>query len=205
MIDDQSTEQIVAENVSDLLSMLDSIDDAENNDSPFIPIQNSCEYYEPLQIRNFFSEKSKQTSYFHINCRGLSANWNDLNDLLSECCGANSGFDIIGLTEVYRCSNDDRLHLPGYHDLVARVRDDDGRGGVGLFIKETMQYVIREDLSIFIPHVFESVFIEINPLSSKELVGIIYRPNTAPRADIDSFTNELDSIMDHINNEHKKA
>ena len=32
-------------------------------------------------------------------------------------------------------------------------------GGVGLFIKSDIQYTIRDDLSIFLPHVFEAVFV----------------------------------------------
>ena len=54
-----------------------------------------------------------------------------------------------------------RISLPGYHNLIARCRDNGPRGGVGLFIKETINHKIREDLSVFIPHVFESLFVEI--------------------------------------------
>ena len=54
-----------------------------------------------------------------------------------------------------------RISLPGYHNLIARCREDGSRGGVGLFIKENINYKIREDPSIFIPHVFESLFVEI--------------------------------------------
>ena len=34
-------------------------------------------------------------------------------------------------------------------------------GWVGLFIKESINYKIRDDLSDFLPHVFESLFVEI--------------------------------------------
>ena len=53
---------------------------------------------------------------------------------------------------------------------------------LAFFIKDDISFNIREDLSTFIPHVFESVFIEISPKSGKHsIVGVIYRPNTAPR------------------------
>ena len=99
---------------------------------------------------------------------------------------------------------DARLTLPGYHELITRCRDDGSRGGVGLFIKGDISFNIREDLSTFIPHVFESVFIEISPKSGKHsIVGVIYRPNTAPRADIDIFSSTLYDSMDIINKENK--
>ena len=100
--------------------------------------------------------------------------------------------------------NVSRLSLPGYHNLITRRRDDGPRGGVGLFIKQTVNYKIREDLSVFIPHVFESVFVEtINKTEKNTLVGIIYRPNTEPRADIDILTSNLEYIMDTANHENK--
>jgi len=44
-------------------------------------------------------------------------------------------------------------------------RSDDFRGGVGLFIK------VHHDLSVFIPHVYESLYIEIILTSVKN--GIV--------------------------------
>ena len=76
------------------------------------------------------------------------------------CMERNSLLDVIGVTEVYRCDFDTRLTLPGYHELITRVREDGSRGGVGLFIKNEINYKIRDDLSVFIPHVFESLLIE---------------------------------------------
>ena len=45
-------------------------------------------------------------------------------------------------------------------------------------------------------------FIEFGT-STKNSPGNHYRPNTAPKADIDLFSNTLHDIMDKINNEHK--
>ena len=65
---------------------------------------------------------------------------------------------------------------------------------------------MRDDLSLFIPHVFESLFIEYESLSKKKVVlGVIYRPNTAPWADIDIFSKSMIDIMDNINSEHRNC
>ena len=85
-----------------------------------------------------------------------------------------------------------------------RCREKGSRGGVGLFIKENINYKVCDDLSTFIPHVYESIFIEVVSTSSKNtIVGIIYRPNTQPKADIDVFSQTLYETMDLINSERK--
>ena len=64
---------------------------------------------------------------------------------------------------------------------------------------------MRDDISVFIPHVMESIFIELKTGSNETVViGVIYRPNTPPRADIDIFNKHLSDIMDQVTNENKK-
>jgi hypothetical protein len=144
-------------------------------------------------------------SFFHLNCRGLSANWESFRNLICTLHGDSFSFDLIGISEIYRCSHDSRLSLPGYHKLISRCREDGPRGGVGLFIKETLNYIIREDISVFIPHIFESVFIEIvNKSERNVIVGVIYRPNTEPHANMDIFSSNMEDIMDTIQGEKNK-
>ena len=100
-----------------------------------------------------------------------------------------------------------RISLPGYHKLISRLRDDGPRGGVGICIKENLNYIIREDISVFIPHVFESAFIEIqSPKKNRNTVlGVINRPNSESRADIDIFSCTMIDIMDTLNSENKNC
>ena len=109
---------------------------------------------------------------------------------------------------MFNCTNDRRISLPGYHPIITRCRNINGdyRGGVALFINEHIDFTIRDDLSVFIPHVYESLFVELIPKSGKHIiVGVIYRPNTLPLADVDIFTTTLFGVMDEINNENKKC
>ena len=69
------------------------------------------------------------------------------------------------------------------------------RGGVGMYIKETHQFSERSDLSIFIPHIFESIFIETHINNKTIIVGTIYRPNTPPKADIEIFTHTMIELL----------
>lgn len=184
-------------------------DDLPNDtDSPFSQSNATCDYYDQDEFRNASKSFQKSISLFHLNCRSLSANWESFHELVCELHRDTFCFDVIGISEVFKCDRDQRLKLPGFHELITRTRDDDNRGGVGLFIKDNINFKVRDDLSVFIPHVFESIFIEISNGSnslSKNIVGIIYRPNTQPRADIDIFSTTLYDIMDLINNERKSC
>ena len=52
-------------------------------------------------------------------------------------------------------------------------------------------------------HIYESIIVEISTESGKKIiVGVIYRPSTAPRVDLDIFTTVLHGIIDQINMEH---
>ena len=67
-----------------------------------------------------------------------------------------------------------------------------------------LNYIRRDDLPIFIPHVMETLFVEIQYKHSKPIiVGVIYRPNTLPRADLDLFISNLLEIQSKISNKNK--
>ena len=123
-------------------------------------------------------------------------------------CVNNFLLDFIGLTEVFQIEKDQHFTLNVYHQLEYNTRpsSDDTHGGVGLFINENLNYIKRDDLSIFNPHVMETMFVEIQYKHSKPIiVGVIYRPNTLPRADLDLFISNLLEIQSKISNENKTS
>ncbi len=174
----------------DLISLCQNAeDDLTDNDCPFQYGQHSCDYYEPGEFRSMIDTNSlydNVTSYFHLNCSGLSSNWDSFRSLLYELHNDKFNFDIIGISEIFRTSGDMRLKLPGYHDLLLRCRDDGPRGGVGLFIRDSIDFKTREDLSVYIPNILESLFVEIINKSSRNIiVGVVYWPNTELHAVLD--------------------
>ena len=177
-------------------------DDIEQ-DSPFQYNISTCDYHEPDQFRINYEDFLTHMSFFHLNCRGLASNWESFHELLCDLHSDKFAFDCIGISELFNCSEDMRINIPGFHKLIARNRDDGPRGGVGIFIKEHLNYVIREDISVFIPHVFESIFVEITMSPKHTVVGVIYRPNSEPRADVDIFSSTLFDIMEVLNTENK--
>ena len=208
-----SLDEIQTGSEYDLISLYqDTEDDAIEKDSPFQYSLNSCEYYEPERFRDMINadnmHNNNVSSYFHLNCRGLSANWDAFYNLVCDLKNDKFSFDFIGISECFKTKDDTRLSLPGYHPLISRSRENSHRGGVGLFmdIKDNINFTIRNDISIFIPHIFESVFIEVdNPSSKNSIIGIIYRPNTDPHADLDISENNLCEPMNIINREQKHS
>ena len=81
-----------------------------------------------------------------------------------------------------------------------------GHGGVIIYINENMSFFRRDDLTICIPHVIESLFVEVKINSKKSIiVGVIYRPTTQPHADMDLFADKLSEITSQIPNENKES
>ncbi len=191
----------------DLASLYqDTEDDITDKDSPFQYAQ-LCDYYEPKQFNSVLdtmrSDSHTVSSCLHLNCRGLATNWDEFHNLL---CETQHEFDFIGISECFKTNDDPRLQLQGYHNLLSRCRDHSPRGGVALFVKDHINFKIREDLSVFLPHIFESLFIEIFQQSSRNIiVGVIYRPNTEPLCDINVFETTLYELINIINKEEKRC
>ena len=161
-----------------------------------------CKYYDPDEFKNLKSKFSHNFSFFHLNVQGLSAKWDKLNLLLSDLNSSHGCLDFIGFSEAFHHENDNRLHLDGYHNLISKVRNNPSqRGGVAIFVKESFECTLRPDLSIFVPHIIESVLVECKLGRRKLIVGVIYRPNTPPLADVDVFSFHLYELLDKIDRE----
>lgn len=177
-------------------------DDNEPTESPISNKPTECKYVSPDEIPQDITNTG--FSIFCINCQSINSHWNELCELKLNMSSETFQFDVIGLTETFRPLDNTRYELPGYHTPIFNIRDktDDSHGGVGMFIKSNINFQIRKDLSIFIPHVIESLFIEIK--NKKNIIlGVIYRPNTPPRADTNTCIENILSIVKVINKENK--
>ena len=206
---DTSLDQLMCNKNFDLKSLYDlHLEDESNDsfDSPFEQFENSSKYYDPVDFNKMVKQINKPLSYFHLNTQGLENNFDEFHQLICNMHSSDFAFDVIGISALFKFSNPDKIALPGYLPLKYKVRgdNDDYRGGIGLYVKDTIQCTPREDLSVFIPHVIECLFLEVNqPHKKNEIIGVIYRPNTAPRADLDIFMSNIYDIMDIINKEGK--
>ena len=103
-------------------------------------------------------------------------NWDSLNQLIYNVTTEQSRFDFIGLTEIFKLHVEFNYSIQGYHYIEYNTRDDSdyGHGGVGIYVNSNMSYFRRDDFSIFIPHVIETLFIEVKLNETNSIVlGVI--------------------------------
>ena len=196
-------------NLNDIENTQCEIDESDpdlNFYNDFICVQNvqSCSYYlEDNFIKKISRDQILQNSFslIHFNIRSAPRNLDKAEQLFSTL---EMDFTVIALSETWlHCHNYHCHSLTGYN-MESKFRKDRMGGGVSLLIKESINYILREDLSVFNSN-FESLFIEIAQdqglLSNKGIIiGVIYRP---PGMNVDDFTSILSDILDKLKSENK--
>ena len=167
----------------DLRYLYDRTTQYENIETnPFNLADINSNYYDVNDILpDKFIHNNFQCKVLHLNIQGLSSQFDQLQTLLSELelSDAHVEIDYILLCETF--VNDDNAHLfklPNYN-FIYKNRKIKSKGGVAIYIRDNIQYNLREDLSSFIEGEFESIFIESINNGQTSIVGEIYRiPNT---------------------------
>ena len=79
-------------------------------------------------------------------------------------------------------------------------------GGVGLFVDIKLDYELLDIPSAFIPHVYESIWIKVKfKNGADKIIGNVYRPNSAPRADLEKAINIHNTILDNFQNDRENS
>ena len=189
-----------------------TINEDNNTKSDTLPpsyVNHLCPYKTSDQFLNDLDPTvDKKFSVFSVNCRSIDHNWSGLKNLIAEMSSDNFSFSVIGLSEIFKVENELDFKLEGYHKFRCKQRpkDDDGRGGVGFFIKNDLKYEVKDEYSVFIPHIIETLFIEVTNIGSKPItLGVIYRPNTLPKADLDVFIKTISDLLEMFNNQDRNV
>ena len=160
----------------------------------------TCDYYNDLSFNENF-HRHDNLSLFHVNIRSLPRNFDHLKIHLNEL---KHSFTIIAISENWLTNiNREIYHLKGYSHKNT-IREQRTGGGVSLFIKNDINFQVRDNININLPDV-DSLFIEIpkEELHSNKniFVGVCYRP---PHVCIRKFTEELTSLLEqlHALNKH---
>ena len=134
----------------------------------------TSKYYTPSEFTRAKLPKNS-LSIFHLNIRSLQKHIDDLRDLLAELQYL---FDFITISETRIIKNKSittNIEIDGYE--FVNTPADGMAGGVGIYVKNGIDYDKICPLSLCEPKVAESIFIEIsNKKKGKKLiVGCIYR------------------------------
>ena len=168
-----------------------------------IPSINNFGYYSVSEFNNCTEikeclSKNKAFSALHCNIRSLSANYDSLHQLLTE---VNCSFSLIGLSETKILRDRENLmniNLEGYNFIHEPTLSN--AGGVGFYVKNEINYIMRNDLSKSTLD-FEMLWIEIiRPMKQNIICGVVYRhPKNSP----DNFFDSLSTVLEKINRENK--
>ena len=142
-------------------------------------------------LSQYGRHKKNSFAIASLNIRSLPSQWDALRLLVQE----------IWCVPPY-----EDFALDGYHPIFYSHRDPSGRNrnaGVALWCDSDLACTRIPDLSIFEPHVFESVFVKIEVTPRKFIVvGNIYRP---PNAAISDFNTKLAFILEKIHEQYSGA
>ena len=170
---------------------------SENDDDVLLNHVNSNSY----DVKQFNSKKVDLPSsfgLFHANIASLNLHIDDLRLILSRL---NYKFDVIGISE-HKIKKDslpfNNTKIPGYNEFIFETTETT-HGGTGFYIKDNVDFLIRDDLKIVSPGNFESMFIEIILTGKKNLiVGCVYR-HPSSEISIRDFTNiHLEPVLQKL-------
>ena len=143
--------------------------------------------------------KEDYLKVFHTNIRSL--NKNGLN-LLVYLSSLNVEFDIIVLSEIWKSHMNFEQYIKGYNFIQCEPVSSN-IGGVGIFIKEELQYKDRNDLKLQTEgNVIEDVWIEIIKNDKSVIVGGVYRH---PNGNVKMFQEAVEKTTYKIINEKREC
>ena len=161
----------------------------------------SFDYYSETRFASVFHNRSDTDldsfSIFHLNIRSLNKNYRSLLMLHEDL---KIKFHVIVLSEI-RANNVGFLcNIMNGYNFHYDLPNGSDVGGTGIFIKNSINYLVRDDIKIGVDNV-ESIWLEIQSAHATPIVvGGIYRH---PGGALSDFTCALESILEENIGHHK--
>ena len=186
-------------NNSDLFSNI--LNDEYIYDLPYANTHIQCKYADEYAFANEFSNINS-FSYMTFNIQSLQSKFNQFQDMMQNLIDNHCAPDVLLLQEIWKFHDSAFFQISGYNFIFKSRRQSQG-GGVGIYIKSAYRYSILDSMSIFVDHIYESLFIEIwLTKNSKKIIGNIYRPpSNHPNLNAsEQFLNFFDLFSNTLNN-----
>ena len=167
--------------------------DDENNQKTL-----KCNYLDENHIANVLKSTNSNLVVFHANVVSLKKNISRVEDLFQDCM---SMPDILGVSETRTKDDSYLIGLKGYH--FESCHSPTSAGGVGIYIRNALQYNVRDDLNLDVENC-EDKWVEVIVDNSKRrhktvqkiVIGIIYRH---PVSNYKDFQEKLCSTIYELN------
>ena len=123
---------------------------------------NTCSYFDPNDFCNLKVSTPDNFSILYMNSRSLCRHFYDIHDFV---LSLNHSFSIYGFSETwFKEAPPQYVHMDNYQ-LIHSSRSDKTGGGAAMFVKNSLNFHVREDLMSSCED-FECVFIEIERVHS---------------------------------------
>jgi hypothetical protein len=129
-----------------------------------------------------------------LNIRSLLSNFNHLVSIITNLTTNNVNLAVVALQETWSVPYPDLVQIPGFK-LILKTRTNSRGGGIGFYIKESLDHKIINNLSPFFEKDFECLTIETSIQGRKTVLSNIYRSPSSPP---DLFINRLDSHLHNL-------
>jgi hypothetical protein len=159
-------------------------DDNFPNDDHDSDDNSSCRSSESLPVDNYiyhpFPRNAKGLTLCSHNVNHISNKIDELK-LCLECDNDNVKPDVYGICETFLSTDmhDDEVQIKGYN-MIRKDRKYSTGGGLIIYMKDWLDFELREDLECKNDSKFEIIWVELLFANKSLLLALIYRP---PRAD----------------------
>jgi hypothetical protein len=114
------------------------------------------------------------------------------------------------LQETWNIQCPDLVNIDGFQQIVFETRTDTRGGGVGMYIRNGLEYQIRKDLQLNTMKTFENITIEVKYSKKAIIFSNIYRsPTTPPGVTqgeyLDDFLCKLDEHLNRVTDTNRDA
>jgi len=171
----------------------------DENISQFFQTHIASSYTDSCSFLKQFKD-SADPVYLSVNIQSLNSKFDSLRDRVRvmQCSGIT--VDLIILQETWDIKYPDKLILPGFQSIVYRTRQVGRGGGVGIYVRNGLNFKERKDLENYKINTFENIVLEVQYPNKSIFVSNVYRSPTPPpltslSEHMDSFLETLDSHL----------
>ena len=183
----------------------EQLDSSDDDTEKFVSTSVNSKYYDFKKFNKIRFDSKSTFGLYHVNIASLNAHVDDLRTVLSRL---KFDFDVIGISEhkiKKGCTPSNNIDLPGYDEFKFEPTQST-HGGVGFYIKNGIDYVERDELTLNTLNHFEAKFIEIILPDRKNLVvGCVYRHSSSDMSIADFTEKHLEPILYKVNREKKEC
>jgi hypothetical protein len=187
----------VATNTQDLNDLMHLFNSDDNtNDNPLELLDIKSDYYEINDINATIPRGANfQYKTIHINIQSLPDKFDKLKLFLHRLKDESLTIDFVLICETFLTDKNANMYqIPGYK-FIHKSRSIISRGGVGMYVRDNIQFKLRDDIALFYEGQFESIFIETTHSSKTTIIGEIYRiPSANDQLSLDRFEAITDQL-----------